>query len=129
MPSSRYWSRPCEWDGVTSPYRPNVPVVLSWISAADPGRPRVVVPDVEGFYWNLVPGRKYIETQLAPVVLVDCTVALPRTREAGTQVDWHDLPALPVTHHARYLPSMRLPEMATSLEKLSRARPKRGRSS
>jgi hypothetical protein len=97
------YRRPCEWDRRSNPYRPDVPVLLGWFSTADPKRMRVVAPDAQGFFWNLVPGRAYIEQQITPVVIRDCTTRKVTHRDATTQVDWHELP-IKADDIARFLP-------------------------
>jgi hypothetical protein len=114
--------RPCEWDRRTVPYRPSVPVLLGWYSAAAPTVYRVVVPDVEGLYWDLVPGRAYVERQLVPVVLPDCTSRpLPR-QDKSTQVDWDDLPEVREDDLHRFLPANPPPELRP-LRRTMRSRP------
>lgn len=84
--------RPSRWDGTTLPYRPEVPVVLGFRCATDPARLRVHVPDAEGNYRGLVPGREYVERQINAVPLHDGTPLPAMKRDAATQVEWGDLP-------------------------------------
>jgi hypothetical protein len=108
-------SRLCEWDGTTLPYRPDVPVMLCWYGGSDHRQTRVVVPDSEGFYWNLVPGRKYVERQLEPALMFDCTVAQSPTRDASTQVDWYDLPPISEADRERFVPPGASADVRTAL--------------
>ena len=96
--------RPCAWDGVTLPYVPATPVVLGWYVPHDPSRMRVVVPDVEGKYWTLAKGIRYVERQIMPVTVGDCSVTEAPTKTAKTQVGWYDLPPPSRDWIARFLP-------------------------
>jgi hypothetical protein len=120
-------SRPCQWDGVTLPYRPEVPVLLCWYGGAKRGSVRVVVPDAEGYYWHLVPGRQYLERQIEPALMFDCTVAHPKSRDAATQVDWYDLPPIKATDMDRFLPSDAPPMVTTALRASLTEKPARRR--